>query len=46
MKYPSVYLMGRKAKGEMLSVAYAGKGQHQDAGAKMVHIAPETTSRE
>ena len=46
MKYPSVYLMGRKAKGEVLSVAYAGKGQHQDAGAKMVHIAPETTSRE
>ena len=45
MKYPSVYLMGRKAKGEVLSVAYAGKGQHQDAGAKMVHIAPETTSR-
>ncbi len=45
MKYPSVYLMGRKAKGEVLSVAYAGKGQHQDAGAKMIHIAPETTSR-
>ena len=45
MKYPSVYLMGRKARGEVLSVAYAGKGQHQDAGAKMVHIAPETTSR-
>ena len=45
MKYPSVYLMGRKARGEVLSIAYAGKGQHQDAGAKMVHIAPETTSR-
>jgi Fe-S cluster assembly protein SufB len=45
MKYPSVYLMGRGAKGEVLSVAYAGKGQHQDAGAKMVHIAPDTTSR-
>ncbi|HEU4327993.1 MAG TPA: Fe-S cluster assembly protein SufB [Roseiflexaceae bacterium] len=45
MKYPSVYLMGRGAKGEVLSVAYAAKGQHQDAGAKMVHIAPETTSR-
>ncbi len=45
MKYPSVYLMGRGARGEVLSVAYAGKGQHQDAGAKMVHIAPETTSR-
>jgi Fe-S cluster assembly protein SufB len=45
MKYPSVYLMGRKARGEVLSVAYAGKGQHQDAGAKMIHNAPETTSR-
>jgi Fe-S cluster assembly protein SufB len=45
MKYPSVYLMGRGARGEVLSVAYAGKGQHQDAGAKMVHIAPDTTSR-
>jgi Fe-S cluster assembly protein SufB len=45
MKYPSVYLMGRGARGEVLSVAYAGKGQHQDAGAKMVHIAPETTSQ-
>src|ERR687883_305681 len=38
MKYPSGYLMGRKARGEVLSVAYAGKDQHQDAGAKMVHI--------
>jgi Fe-S cluster assembly protein SufB len=45
MKYPSVYLMGPKASGEVLSVAYAGPGQHQDAGAKMVHAAPETTSR-
>lgn len=45
MKYPSVYLMGRGARGEVLSVAYAGAGQHQDAGAKMVHIAPDTTSR-
>ncbi len=44
MKYPSVYLMGPKASGEVLSVAYAGAGQHQDAGAKMVHVAPETTS--
>jgi Fe-S cluster assembly protein SufB len=44
MKYPSVYLMGRGARGEVLSVAYAGKGQHQDAGAKMVHNAPDTTS--
>jgi Fe-S cluster assembly protein SufB len=45
MKYPSVYLMGPKASGEVLSVAYAGPGQHQDAGAKMVHAAPETTSK-
>ena len=44
MKYPSVYLMGPKASGEVLSVAYAGAGQHQDAGAKMIHVAPETTS--
>jgi Fe-S cluster assembly protein SufB len=44
MKYPSVYLMGPKASGEVLSVAYAGAGQHQDAGAKMVHVAPETSS--
>lgn len=45
MKYPSVYLMGDGARGEVLSVAYAGLGQHQDAGAKMVHAAPNTTSR-
>jgi Fe-S cluster assembly protein SufB len=45
MKYPSIYLMGPKATGEVLSVAYAGRGQHQDAGAKMVHAAPETTSK-
>jgi Fe-S cluster assembly protein SufB len=45
MKYPSVYLVGPKATGEVLSVAYAGPGQHQDAGAKMVHAAPETTSK-
>ena len=44
MKYPAVYLMGPKASGEVLSVAYAGPGQVQDAGAKMVHCAPETTS--
>jgi FeS assembly protein SufB len=44
MKYPSVYLVGPKASGEVLSVAYAGSGQHQDAGAKMIHAAPETTS--
>jgi Fe-S cluster assembly protein SufB len=45
MKYPSVYLMGPKATGEVLSVAYAGAGQHQDAGAKMIHAAPETSSK-
>jgi len=44
MKYPAVYLLEPKASGEVLSVAYAGAGQHQDAGAKMVHAAPETTS--
>ncbi len=44
MKYPSVYLMGPKASGEVLSVAYAGEGQVQDTGAKMIHGAPETTS--
>ncbi len=44
MKYPSVYMVGPKASGEVLSVAYAGAGQHQDAGAKMIHAAPETTS--
>src|SRR6478735_6493981 len=45
MKYPSVYLVGEGATGEVLSVAYAGAGQHQDAGAKMVHAAPNTTSK-
>jgi Fe-S cluster assembly protein SufB len=45
MKYPAVYLTGRGARGEVLSIALAGKGQHQDAGAKMMHLAPETTSR-
>jgi Fe-S cluster assembly protein SufB len=44
MKYPAVYLMGKGARGEVLSIAYAGNGQHQDAGAKMVHVAPHTTS--
>jgi Fe-S cluster assembly protein SufB len=44
MKYPSVYLMGERAKGETLSVAFAGEGQHQDAGSKMVHCAPNTSS--
>src|SRR3989338_6639824 len=45
MKYPAVYLMGEGAKGEVLSVAFAGKGQILDAGAKIVHVAPHTTSR-
>ncbi len=44
MKYPAVYLMGEHARGETLSVAFAGGGQHQDAGAKMVHCAPNTSS--
>ena len=44
MKYPSVYLMGPKASGEVLSVAYAGAGQILDTGAKMFHCAPETSS--
>ena len=44
MKYPSVFLMDPGAKGDVLSVAFAGKGQHQDAGGKMVHVAPHTTS--
>ncbi|HEX6489182.1 MAG TPA: Fe-S cluster assembly protein SufB [Candidatus Dormibacteraeota bacterium] len=44
MKYPSVYLMEPGAKGDVLSVAFAGQGQHQDAGGKMVHVAPNTTS--
>lgn len=44
MKYPSVYLVGRKARGEILSLAFAGNGQHQDAGGKAIHVAPETTS--
>ena len=45
MKYPGIYLMGPKAYGETLSIAFAGKGQHQDTGAKMVHMAPNTTSK-
>jgi len=44
MKYPSVYLLGRRAHGEILSIAFAGRGQHQDAGGKIIHAAPETTS--
>lgn len=45
MKYPCIILKGKGARGEVLSVAYAGKGQHQDAGAKIIHQAPETTSQ-
>lgn len=45
MKYPAVYLMEPGARGETLSIAFAGQGQHQDAGAKMVHCAPNTSSR-
>ena len=45
MKYPAIYLMEPGARGETLSIAFAGKGQHQDAGAKMVHCAPNTYSR-
>lgn len=44
MKYPAVFLMEPGAKAEVLSVAFAGKGQHQDAGAKVVHMAPNTSS--
>ncbi|MEI6693164.1 MAG: Fe-S cluster assembly protein SufB [Actinomycetes bacterium] len=44
MKYPAVWMMGEHAKGEVLSVAFAGEGQHQDAGSKMVHAAPNTSS--
>jgi len=44
MKYPAVFLMGEHAKGETLSIAFAGEGQHQDTGSKMVHAAPNTSS--
>jgi len=44
MKYPSIYLLGEEAHGEILSIAFAGKGQHQDAGGKIIHAAPKTTS--
>jgi Fe-S cluster assembly protein SufB len=44
MKYPSIYLLGPEAHGEILSIAFAGKGQHQDAGGKVIHGAPKTTS--
>jgi len=45
MKYPAVWLMGQHARGEILSVAFAGDGQHQDAGGKVVHVAPNTSSQ-
>ncbi|NLI14799.1 MAG: Fe-S cluster assembly protein SufB [candidate division Zixibacteria bacterium] len=45
MKYPAVYLVGEGARGEILSIAFAGEGQHQDAGAKVIHAAPNTSSR-
>ncbi|HEX9775795.1 MAG TPA: SufD family Fe-S cluster assembly protein [Actinomycetota bacterium] len=45
MKYPSIYLMGERARGEVLSVAFAGEGQHQDAGGKIMHHAPNTTGQ-
>ena len=44
MKYPAIWLMGEGAHGEVLSIAFAGKGQHQDAGGKVVHVAPNTSS--
>jgi Fe-S cluster assembly protein SufB len=44
MKYPSIYLMGPEAHGEILSIAFAGQGQHQDAGGKIIHAAPRTSS--
>jgi Fe-S cluster assembly protein SufB len=44
MKYPSIYLMGPEAHGEILSIAFAGDGQHQDAGGKIIHAAPRTSS--
>ncbi|MBI4235659.1 Fe-S cluster assembly protein SufB, partial [Candidatus Peregrinibacteria bacterium] len=45
MKYPAIYLMGRCARGEVQSLAFAGKSQHQDAGAKIIHCAPDTSSK-
>src|SRR6266566_4005037 len=44
MKYPAIWLMGERAHGEVLSIAFANEGQHQDAGGKAVHVAPKTTS--
>jgi Fe-S cluster assembly protein SufB len=45
MKYPAIYLLGKGARAEVVSVAFAGHDQHQDTGAKAVHLAPDTTSR-
>ncbi len=45
MKYPAVYMMEPGARGEILSIAFSSKGQHQDAGAKLVHCAPHTTGQ-
>jgi len=45
MKYPSCYLIGPGAHGEILSMAFAGEGQHQDAGGKVIHVAPHTSSK-
>jgi Fe-S cluster assembly protein SufB len=45
MKYPSIYLIGPGAHGEILSMAFAGPGQHQDAGGKAIHVAPHTSSK-
>lgn len=45
MKYPSIYMLGKNARADILSVAYAGKGQYQDAGGKAVHLAPNTSSK-
>ena len=45
MKYPAVYMMEPGARGEILSIAFASAGQHQDAGAKLVHCAPHTTGQ-
>src|SRR5437762_13234711 len=44
MKYPAIWLLGERAHGEVLSIAFAGNGQHQDAGGKAVHVAPKTSS--
>ena len=45
MKYPSCYLVGEGAHGEILSMAFAGQGQHQDTGGKVIHLAPHTSSK-